>query len=54
MSIVQWLHRYIFRGIGLLFVIGLITLFILMVNNVIRSAKTSALPPVSAPAAAHR
>ena len=22
---IQWLHRYIFRGIGLLFVIGMIT-----------------------------
>lgn len=52
MSIVQWLHRYIFRGVGVLFVIGLVTLFILMMNNAARTAKTQ--PPVTSPAAARR
>ena len=28
---IRWLHRYIFRGLGLLFVIGMVTLFLLAV-----------------------
>ena len=29
----QWLYRYIFRGIGVLFVIGVITILFLWVNS---------------------
>ena len=29
----QWLYRYIFRGIGIVFLVGLITLLFLMVRQ---------------------
>lgn len=30
---IRWLHRYIFRGLGLLFVIGMVTLLLLAVMS---------------------
>ena len=33
MSVIQWLYRYIFKGIGIVFLIGVITLLYLMINQ---------------------
>lgn len=33
MSLIQWLYRYIFKGIGVAFLIGVITLVYLMINQ---------------------
>ena len=30
---IQWLYRYVFKGIGLLFLIGMITLLFLFVSS---------------------
>ena len=39
-----WLYRYVFRGIGLVFVIGVITMLFLAVN----SQMNRPMPPASA------
>jgi hypothetical protein len=31
MSIIQWLHRYIFKGIGIAFLIGVLTSLYVMI-----------------------
>ena len=33
MSVIQWLYRYIFKGIGIVFLIGMITLVYLMISQ---------------------
>ena len=33
MGLIQWLYRYIFKGIGVAFLIGVITLVYLMINQ---------------------
>ena len=48
---IQWLHRYIFRGIGVLFVIGMITILALAISSQLH--RTSSVP-VTPPVAAHR
>lgn len=30
---IQWLYRYIFRGIGVLFLIGMLTILFLAINS---------------------
>ena len=43
---IQWLYRYIFRGIGVLFLVGMITFFILAVSSQMhRDGKKSAAAP---------
>lgn len=47
---IQWLYRYVFRGIGILFLIGMVTVLILMVNSTgLRPERKAA--PGSVPAA---
>ena len=41
----HWLYRYIFRGIGILMVIGMITILILAVGSQTRHAGTSSKAP---------
>jgi hypothetical protein len=33
MSVMQWLHRYIFKGIGIAFLIGVLTSLYLMISE---------------------
>jgi hypothetical protein len=33
MNTIQWLHRYVFKGIGIAFLIGVITGLYLMINE---------------------
>jgi len=33
MSIIQWLHRYVFRGLGVLFLIGMVTILVLALSS---------------------
>ena len=40
----RWLYRYIFRGIGIAFLIGVITSLILMINH-IRQLQSPPKPP---------
>ncbi len=30
---IQWLHRYVFKGLGILMLIGMITAFILAITS---------------------
>ena len=46
---IGWLYRYVFRGIGVLFLIGMITFLILAISSQVGRDK-----PQSAPAAARR
>ena len=48
---VSWLYRYVFRGIGIVLVIGMITIFILAVSSQTHRTGTS---PVTAPAGTRR
>jgi hypothetical protein len=41
----HWLYRYIFRGIGIQFVIGMITLLILAISS--RNNRSKDSPPIS-------
>ena len=38
---VAWLYRYVFRGIGILMIIGMITILILAVSSQVHRAGTS-------------
>jgi hypothetical protein len=52
---IHWLHRYIFRGIGILFVIGMITILLLAAGSRGCSAGRSAgRSHSSAPKGHHR
>jgi len=33
---IAWLHRYIFRGIGLVFLLGMITILVLAIQSLSR------------------
>ena len=48
---IQWVYRYIFRGIGVLFLVGMITFLILAVSS---QAHRDAHKRVSAPASERR
>ena len=48
---VQWLYRYVFRGIGVLLVVGMITGLILAVSSLNHHSATR---PAAPPAGAHR
>jgi hypothetical protein len=46
---IRWLHRYIFKGLGILMLIGMITAFILALNSgTRRSSETRATAPNAA------
>jgi hypothetical protein len=46
---ISWLYRYVFRGIGILMVIGMITILILAVRSQAhRSGRSSTTPPAAA------
>ena len=45
---IHWLYRYVFRGIGVLLVIGMITILLLAISSQShRSVSKPAAPPVS-------
>jgi hypothetical protein len=48
---IQWLYRYVFRGIGVLLAIGIITGLILAI---IDQSHRSANKPATTPAGSHR
>jgi hypothetical protein len=41
---IQWLYRYIFRGLGIVFLIGMLTILILAVSSQ-RERTTRPAPP---------
>jgi hypothetical protein len=41
---IQWMHRYIFRGIGIAFLIGVITAAYLMINHFRELADSRPVP----------
>jgi hypothetical protein len=41
---IQWLYRYIFRGIGILFLIGMITILFLAIHSQRHRAEHSNAP----------
>ena len=43
----HWLYRYIFRGFGILFVIGMITFLILAVNSMTRRPEKRPAAPAA-------
>ena len=43
---IQWLYRYIFRGIGILFLIGMLTILYLAVNSQLRKGDGPQKPTV--------
>ena len=44
---IQWLYRYVFRGIGILFAIGVITILFLAISSQLhRSAEHTVTTPV--------
>jgi hypothetical protein len=46
---IAWLYRYVFRGIGILFLIGIVTILILAITSQReRSEGTSAMPASTA------
>jgi hypothetical protein len=46
---IQWLYRYVFRGIGVLFVVGMITFLILAISSQThRSGEKTAATPAGA------
>ena len=48
---IQWLYRYVFRGIGVALVIGMITILILAISS---QTRRSATKPAAPPVGAHR
>ena len=32
-TVIEWLHRHVFRGFGLLFVAGMVTIFFLAIQS---------------------
>ena len=50
---IRWLNRYLFRGIGILMVIGMITLLLLAVVSQRQRRETGARP-LHAPAGARK
>ncbi len=48
----EWLYRYVFRGIGILFVIGLITILILTISFQMHRPVHRQAAPAVAPAKA--
>jgi hypothetical protein len=47
---IQWLYRYVFRGIGFALIAGMITILILAINSQLHRAPN----PQPAPVGAHR
>lgn len=41
---IQWLYRYIFRGTGILFVIGIVTVLYLAISSHLRELETKGAP----------
>jgi hypothetical protein len=44
---IQWLYRYIFRGIGILFAVGMITILVLAICSQIRRPDNKTAAPAS-------
>ena len=44
---IQWLYRYIFRGIGILFVIGMITVLIMAIASQLRRSENRPAAPAA-------
>ena len=51
---IQWLYRYVFRGIGVLLVIGMITIFILAISYQTSGDRRSANMPAAPSYRDHR
>jgi hypothetical protein len=51
---IQWLYRYVFRGIGVLLVIGMITILILAINRQTSGDRHSANRPAAPSYSDHR
>ena len=45
MNVIQWMYRYIFKGIGVVFLIGMITLVYLMISQFRNAAHRPAASP---------
>ena len=41
---ISWLYRYVFRGIGVLFIIGMITFLILAITSQVGRDKRESVP----------
>jgi hypothetical protein len=41
---IRWLYRYVFRGIGILLAIGMITIFFLAINSLSNRSGRSSIP----------
>jgi len=48
---IQWLYRYVFRGLGVALVIGMITILILAISS---QTRNSATKPAAPSMGAHR
>jgi len=44
---IHWLYRYVFRGIGILLVIGMITILVLAINSQMHRSAGSAAHPAT-------
>jgi hypothetical protein len=42
---IQWLYRYIFRGVGILFAVGMITILVLAICSQTRRAENNPAAP---------
>jgi hypothetical protein len=51
---IQWLYRYVFRGIGVALIIGMITILILAISRQTSGDRHSAQRPAAPPIGAHR
>ena len=45
-NMVNWLYRYIFRGIGILMLIGMITFAYLAIRSQMRASQAPVVPPI--------
>jgi len=50
----QWLYRYVFRGIGVALIIGMITILILAISRQMSGDRRSANAPVAPSYGGHR
>jgi len=48
---IQWLYRYVFRGLGVLILVGMITILILAISS---QSRQSADKPTAPPAGVRR
>ena len=43
----HWLYRYVFRGIGIAFLVGMITILVLEISSQIRRSHAKLQPPAA-------